>query len=84
MINKLHLEFFIDLEKAFDTVDHTLLQNKLSYCGIRDTANRWFKSYLSNQTQYVSSNGFNSNHKLMTYNAPQGSVLGPLLFLFIT
>ena len=84
MMYKLHLEFFIDLEKAFDTVDHNLLQNKLSYCGIRDTANRWFKSYLSNQTQYVSSNGFNSNHKLMTYNAPQGSVLEPLLFLFIT
>ena len=72
---------FIDLEKAFDSVDHTLLLNKLSYYGIRGIANRWFKSYLSNRTQYVSINGFNSNHKLMKYGVPGGAVLGPLLFL---
>ena len=64
-----------------DTVDHTLFLNKLSYYGIRGIANRWFKSYLSNRTQYVSINGFNSNHKFMKYVVPQGSVLGPLLFL---
>ena len=56
---------FIDLEKAFDTFNNTLFLNKLSYYGIRGVANRWFKSYLSNRTQYVSINGFNSNHKLM-------------------
>ena len=61
---------FIDLEKAFDTVDHTLLLNKLSCYDIRGIANRWFRSYLSNRTQYVSINGFNSNHKLMKYGAP--------------
>ena len=55
--------------------------NKLSYYGIRGVANRWFKSYLNGGTQYVSITGFNSNHKLMKYDIPQGSVLGPLLFL---
>ena len=72
---------FIDLKKAFDTVDHTLLLSKLSSYGIRGIANRWLKSYLSNCTQYVSINGVNSNHKLMKYGVPQGSVLGPLIFL---
>ena len=49
----------------------------------KDTVDTCFKSYLSNHTVYVSSNGFNSKHKLMTYDASQGSVLRPLLFLFI-
>ena len=43
---------FIDLEKEFDTVDHTLLLNKLSYCGIRSIANKWFKSYLRSQNTF--------------------------------
>ena len=72
---------FIDLEKAFDTVGHTLLLNKLFYYGIRGIANRLFKSYSSNRTQYISINGFSSNHKLMKYGVPQGLVLGPLPFL---
>ena len=72
---------FIELEKAFDIVDHTLLLNKLSYYGIRGIANRWFKSYLSNRTQYVSTNSFNSNHKSKKYGVPQSSVRGSFLFL---
>ena len=55
---------FIDLEKAFDIVDHTLLLDKLCYYGIKGIANRWLKSYSSNHTHYVSNNSFNSNHKL--------------------
>ena len=72
---------FIGLKKAFDTVDQTLLLSKLSYYGIRVIANMWFKSYLSNHTQYVSINDFNSNHELMKYGVPPGSVLESLLFL---
>ena len=72
---------FIDLQKAFDTVDHTILLKKLDHYGIRGLANNWFNSYLTNRKQFVSINGFNSNNQLMNYGVPQGSVLGPLLFL---
>ena len=79
--NQIACGVFMDLEKALDTVDYTLLLNKLSYYGFRGIIKRWFKSYLRNCNEYVSINGFNLNHKLMKYGVPQGSVLGPLLFL---
>ena len=72
---------FIDLKKAFDTVDHKILLGKLEHYGIRGAANDWFGSYLSNRRQFVSVKGFNSEEKAMEYGVPQGSVLGPLLFL---
>ena len=72
---------FIDLQKAFDTVDHNILLQKLNYYGIRGTANNWFKSYLTNRMQFVSINGYNSDKLITQYGVPQGSVLGPLLFL---
>ena len=72
---------FIDLQKAFDTVGHKILLSKLEHYGIRGTANDWFKSYLTNRRQYVSINGFNSMEEIMRFGVPQGSVLGPLLFL---
>ena len=72
---------FVDFAKAFDTVDHSILLKKLEHYGIRGLANDWFRSYLKNRRQFVSINGFDSTHQVMKYGVPQGSVLGPLLFL---
>ena len=72
---------FIDLQKAFDTVNHAILTSKMEYYGIRGVANNWFKSYLSQRSQFVSIQGFNSDEKAVLHGVPQGSVLGPLLFL---
>ena len=72
---------FIDLKKAFDTVDHNILLKKLEHYGIRGLPNNWFKSYLTDREQYVSINGFESNVLKINIGVPQGSVLGPLLFL---
>ena len=72
---------FIDLQKAFDTVDHHILVSKLEYYGIRGTVKNWFASYLVNRKQYVTLNGFRSTLNDIKFGVPQGSVLGPLLFL---
>ena len=72
---------FVDLQKAFDTVNHEILLMKLDHYGLRGTSNSWFKSYLDNRKQIVSLNGENSETKIMKHGVPQGSVLGPLLFL---
>ena len=72
---------FVDLQKAFDTVDHEILLSKLNHYGIRGITNSWFKSYLSDRSQFVSINGFSSKCMHIKHGVPQGSVLGPLLFL---
>ena len=72
---------FVDLQKAFDTVDHQILLAKLSHYGIRGVSNDWFKSYLSNCSQYVSINGYDSGLATINCGVPQGSLIGPMLFL---
>ena len=79
--NKIVCGVFVDLKKAFDTVNHPILLKKLQYYGIRGNANDWFQSYLDNRQQFVSINGFKSDTKSLRHGVPQGSVLGPLLFL---
>lgn len=72
---------FIDLSKAFDTLNHNILLRKLSYYGIRNTSLSWFESYLTNRWQYVDYDGNPSSVKNISIGVPQGSILGPLLFL---
>ena len=75
------LGIFIDLSKAFDTIDHKYLVQKLERYGIRGSSNKLIKSYLSNRQQYTECLGEKSELLQVEYGVPQGSVLGPLLFL---
>ena len=78
---KVTLGLFIDLSKAFDTVNHNILQAKLEFYGVRGVALQWFKSYLSGRSQFVQYNGYNSSLKYVECSVPQDSILGPFLFL---
>ena len=75
----------LDLSAAFDTVDHNCLLYKLkNNFGITGNASQWFSSHLSNRSSSVVINGCYSTNKIYTLGVPQGSVLGPLLFIFYT
>ena len=75
------LGIFLDFSKAFDTINHKILQNKLSHYGIRGTALEWITDYLSRRKQYVTYNGHDSDFLSISCGVPQGSILGPLLFI---
>ena len=79
--NKFAIGVFIDLQKAFDTVNHSILLEKLNHYGISGISNTWFKFYLSDRQQFVCIDGENSDFTITEHGVPQGSVLGPLLFL---
>ena len=71
---------FIDLKKAFDTINHSILLNKLKLCGIRGVAGEWLRSYLTGTVQYVKMGLYLSKTLGISCGVPQGSVLGPKLF----
>ena len=78
---KVSVAVFMDLSKAFDTLDHSILLKKLQFYGIRDTVLKWFESYLTDRYQYVEIDGIKSDLNRLYTGVPQGSILGPLLFL---
>ena len=79
--NQISLLLLIDFSKAFDLVEHSILLKKLEHLGIRGIAHDWFNSYLKDREQFVTINGVDSSTKRMEYGVPQGSILGPLLFI---
>ena len=72
---------FLDLSKAFDTLNHDIMLTKLNHYGVRGTSLHWFQSYLENRWQFVNYIDHNSEYKKVLCGVPQGSILGPLLFI---
>ena len=75
------MNIYIDLSKAFESLTHSILLNQLDHYGITGSVNNLFRSYLSDRSQCVDFNGHTSNCLPISTSVPQGSVLGPLLFL---
>ena len=79
--NQISLLLLIDFSKAFDLVGHSILLSKLEHYGVRGVVLQWFKSYLADRKQFVTVGGTDSSIKHLEYGVPQGSILGPLLFI---
>ena len=79
--NKFAWGVFIDLQREFDTVDHGILLSKLNHYGVRGVSYEWFKSYLTGRQQFTTIAHLKSDLCSINYGVPQGSVLGPILFL---
>ena len=74
------ISVFIDLKKAFDTIDHTILLQELNHYGIRGIANQWVSSYLTHRKQYIQIKGTKSSLERILCGVPQVSILKPTLF----
>ena len=72
---------FLDFSKAFNTVNHNILLQKMDKYGICGIELKWFENYLSNRMQYVTYNNHKSSHEKIHCGVPQGSILGPIFFL---
>ena len=81
--NKYTLGVSIDLLKAFDAVNHNILLKKLKLYGTENSNLKWFTSYLSRRKQYIEHKDIKTSHVHITCRVPQGSVIGPLLFIYI-
>ena len=78
---ELTLGIYLDYSKAFDTIDHNILQKKLHQYGIRGISLKWIVDYLHNRKQFVSYSGYNSEWSLISCGVPQGSILGSFIFI---
>ena len=80
--NKYNLGVFIEISKAFDTINHKILLSKLEIFGIKGNMLKWFESYLTNRKQYIQTDKETKTAlQDVTCGIPEGSILGPLLFL---
>ena len=79
--HKYTISIFMDLSKAFDVINHEILKNKLDHYGFRDNFLNFLLNFIKDRTYFVHVNGLNSDMKMLNIGVPQGSTLGPLLFL---